>query len=697
MQGSRYRNVISAVALAAGLASAGAVWAGQTASRSAHTVAKAAAGPVAPGGLGKPQLGDFGVDLVGMDKAVAPGDDFYDYVNGAWAKTTAIPSDKSSYGSFDVLADLSETRTHDILEKQKADPASKIGIAYATYLDTAAIEAKGLTPIKPWLDRVKAVSDKEGYAAIAAEADRYGISIPFGVGVGQDSKDPETYIVGIRQSGLGMPDRDYYLKPDAKLAQTKAAYQAHVAKMLSLAGEPDADGRAKAIVDFETQIAQVSWTRIDSRDADKTYNKMTVAQLVQTAPGFDFPAYLKGIGTPVDTVIVAQPTAVTGIARLIGATPVAVLRDQLMLRSLENYADVLPTAFDKERFAFYGTILSGTPEQEVRWKRAVGFTNGALADDVSKLYVAQYFPPATKAAMDTLVRNIIAAMNERIEHLTWMAPETKVKAHAKLAAFTPKIGYPSRWKSYAALTMTPGDAYGNQLRAERWRHEYNIGHLGKPLQRWEWGMTPMTVNAYANFGMVEIVFPAAILQPPFFDPNADPAVNYGGIGAVIGHEMSHHFDDQGAKYDLHGRLTKWWTDADVTRFNALEAKLVAEYNQYEPIPGLHVQGKLTLGENSADLAGLSAAYDAYHRSLNGKPAPVIDGLTGDQRFYMGWAQVWRRNYRDANLRQRLLTDPHSPDTYRANIVRNMDPWYAAFKPADGTKLYLPSDQRVRIW
>ncbi|WP_254606320.1 M13 family metallopeptidase [Sphingomonas bacterium] len=690
---------MSTVAIAAGLAGTGAVLArgGQTAAGRAHTVAKAATGPVQPRGEGKPQMGTFGVDLAGMDKSVLPGDDFYGYVDGTWASTTQIPADKSTYGAFDVLADLSETRTHDILENQKVDPSSKIGIAYAAYSDVPAIEAKGLAPIRPWLDRVKAVANKGAYAMIAAEADRDGVSIPFGVGVGQDSKEPETYIVNIRQSGLGMPDRDYYLKDDPKLAQTRAAYQAHIARMMTLAGEPDADSRAKAIVDFETRIAQVSWTRVDSRDADQTYNKMPVAQLVQAAPGFDFPAYLKGIGTPVDTVIVAQPSAVTGIAKLIADAPIAVLRDQLLLRSLESYADVLPTAFDKERFAFYGTVLSGTPEQEVRWKRAVQFTNGALSDDVSKLYVAQYFPPATKAAMDTLVKNIIAAMNGRIEHLSWMAPETKVKAHAKLAAFTPKIGYPTRWKDYSALTMTPGDAYGNHLRAARWSHEYNIAHLGKPLQRWEWGMTPMTVNAYANFGMVEIVFPAAILQPPFFDPNADPAVNYGGIGAVIGHEMSHHFDDQGAKYDLHGRLTQWWTDADVARFKVLEAKLVAEYDQYEPVPGHKVNGQLTLGENSADLAGLNAAYDAYHRSLGGKPAPVIGGLTGDQRFYLGWAQVWRRNSREASELNRLLTDPHSPNQYRADIVRNMDPWYAAFKPTPTSKLYLTPDQRVRVW
>ena len=640
-----------------------------------------------------PQLGRFGFDEAGMNKAVQPGDDFYGFANGRWSETTAIPADKASYGAFDTLADLSRDRTRGILEAAKGQ---KIGTAYATYLDTAAIDAKGLAPIKPWLDKVKRTT-KANYAAIVAEADRDGVGVPFGTGVGQDAKLPEIYAVGLRQSGLGLPDRDYYLSADPKLAAAKAAYQSHIAKMFTLAGEPNAEARAKAIVDFETQIAQVSWTRIDSRNASKTYNKTAVAELARTAPGFDFVTYLRGIGTPVDTVIVGQPSAITGIARLIGAAPIEVLRDQLLIRSLDGYADVLPSAFDREQFAFYGTVLSGTPQQEERWKRAVSFTSGAVSDEVSKAYVARYFPPETKAAADLLVRNVLAAMGKRIDALDWMAPETKVKAHAKLAAFTPKIGYPDRWRDYSNLTITPGDAFGNQLRANQWRHDYNVRHLGKPLQRWEWGMTPMTVNAYANFGMVEIVFPAAILQPPFFDPKADPAVNYGGIGAVIGHELSHHFDDQGSKYDAKGQLTDWWTPADVAAFNERTGALVRQYDAYEPLPGMHVKGALTLGENTADLAGLSVAYDAYQASLGGRPAPVIDGFTGDQRFYLGWAQVWRRNYREANLRNRLLTDPHSPSQQRTWVVRNLDPWYAAYKPTAGQKLYLAPAQRVRIW
>ena len=643
-----------------------------------------------------PQYGTFGFDEAGMDKSVAPGDDFYAYANGTWAKNTPIPADESNYGAFNVLADQSRTQTRGILEAAKADPNSKIGTAYATYLDTAAIDAAGLKPIQPWLAKIKA-TDKAGYAALVAEADRNGVGVPFGSGVGQDSKAPDTYTVNLRQSGLGLPDRDYYISADPKLAEAKAAYRTHIAKMLTLAGEANADTRAAAIVDFETEIAKVSWTRIDSRDADKTYNKMAVADLVKSAPGFDFVTYFKDVGTPVDTLIVAQPTAVTGIARLVGAAPIAALRDQLLIRSLDGFAHVLPRAFDAEQFAFYGTTLNGTPQQQERWKRGVDWTQGALTDDVSKLYVAKYFPPATKAAADALVKNVIAAMNRRIDKLDWMAPETKVKAHAKLAAFTPRIGYPDKWRDYSALRIAKGDAFGNELRANQWSHDYNIGKLGKPIYRWEWGMTPMTVNAQANFGLVAITFPAAILQPPFFDPKADPAVNYGGIGAVIGHEMSHHFDDQGAKFDAKGRLVQWWTDKDVAAFKARTDALAAEYDAYEPLPGMHVKGALTLGENTADLAGLTASYDAYHASLNGKPAPVIDGFTGDQRFYLGWAQVWRRNYREANLRQRLLTDPHSPSEQRSWIVRNLDPWYAAYKPKPGQKLYLSEDQRVRIW
>lgn len=659
-------------------------------SQAAIAVAPAVAAP-------RPEIGNYGFDEAGMEKSIAPGDDFYGFANGTWARTTPIPSDKSNYGAFNVIDDLSKQRTQEILEAAKNDPNSKIGIAYATYLDTAAIDAKGLAPIQPWLDQIKAVKAKSGLAALYAQADRNGVQGLFGSYVGQDDKNPEVYALNLFQGGLGMPDRDYYLSKEAKLVEARTAYEKHLANVLTLAGEPNAAVRARAIVAFETKIAQAHWTRIESRDANKTYNMMTVADLARKAPGFDFKGFFAGIGAPVTSVIVAQPSAVTGIAKLVQATPIAVLKDQLLVRSLDNFADVLPSAFDKEQFAFYGTTLSGTPEQQVRWKRAVEFTTGAVSDEVSKAYVAKYFPPATKAAADDLVKNVIAAMGRRIDQLDWMAPETKTKAHAKLAAFTPKIGYPDRWHDYSNLQIVAGDAYGNNVRANNWAHEDQVSKLGQPIRRWEWGMTPMEVNAYANFGMVEIVFPAAILQPPFFDPNADPAINYGGIGAVIGHELSHHFDDQGAKYNAEGRLTDWWTPADVAAFKKRTDALVAQYDQYEPLPGMHVKGALTLGENVADLAGLTVAYDAYRHSLNGEDAPVLDGTSGDQRFYLGWAQVWRRNYREANLRQRLLTDSHSPSQQRAWVVRNLDPWYSAFAPVPGNKLFLTPEQRVRIW
>jgi len=645
----------------------------------------------------KPEYGAFGIDAAGMNTGVQPGDDFYEYANGTWAKNTAIPADKSNYGMFTVLDDLSRQRTRELIENSAKDPNSKIGNAYASFLDTAAIESKGLAPFEPWLNKIRAVKSKAQLDEIYAEADRLSIGGPFGAFVGQDDKAPESYALTMFQSGLGMPDRDYYLSSDAKLTETRAKYLQHLTNVLNLAGETNAAARAKAILDLETKIARVHWTKTDSRDATKTYNKMTVAELQKRAPGFDFASLFRGIGVNVESLIVSQPSAITGEAAIIAKAPISVLKDQLLVQSIDGYSAYLPSAFDKETFSFYGQTLNGTPEQEARWKRGVDFTTNVLGDDVSQLYVAKYFPPETKAAADQLVKNVIAAMDRRIDKLEWMAPETRVKAHAKLAAFTPKIGYPSQWRDMGGLQIDRNDAIGNAMRSAEFEHAYNVGKLGGAMRRWEWGMTPMTINAYANFGMVEIVFPAAILQPPFFDPNADPAVNYGGIGAVIGHELSHHFDDQGAKYDSTGKLIDWWTPGDTKAFTSRLDKLEQQYNAYEPLPGKHVNGKLTMGENVADLAGLTVAHDAYVASLGGKEPPVIDGMTADQRFYLGWAQVWRRNYREPNLLQRLLTDPHSPSPQRTDIVRNMDPWYPAFNVQQGQKLYLAPADRVRIW
>ena len=659
--------------------------------------APAPSAPVSAATEGKPQYGTFGFDTAGMDRSVAPGDNFFDYANGTWAKNTPIPPDKARYGLFNVLDDLSKERTRGIIEEQTKNPNSKIGNAYLSFMDEAAVEAKGLTPLDPWLKKVRATNTKAQLVKLYSDADRLSIQIPFRMFVGQDRKASDRYALNVIQGGLGMPDRDYYLSSDPKQVETKAKYLQHLTNMLTLAGEPNAAARAQAIVGFEIKIAQVHWTRAQSRDALKTYNKMTLAQVRKFAPGFDFPLLLKDAGANVGYVVVAQPSAFKGISSLLGSTPLPVLRDQLLVRSLDSYASYLPKKFDQERFAFYGTVLSGTPQQEPRWRRAVDFTVNTMGDDVSRLYVAKYFPPATKAAADQLVHNLIAAMDRRIDKLDWMSAATKAKAHAKLAAFTPQIGYPTQWRDMSGLAIDRNDLLGNAMRSAQFEYNYELGKLGSPIRRWEWGMRTMTINAYSSPTMVEIVFPAAILQPPFFDPNADPAVNYGGIGAVIGHEMSHQFDDQGAKYDLHGNLVDWWTPADAKNFQGRLDQYERQINSYEPLPGMHVNGKLTMGENVADLAGLTVAHDAYIASLNGAQPPVIDGMTADQRFYLGWAQVWRCKDREPALRQQLLTDPHSPCPVRTDVVRNMDPWYSAFGAQPGQKLYLAPTDRVRIW
>lgn len=647
---------------------------------------------------GKPAYGSFGFDTQGMDKTVKPGDDFYAFANGGWAKNTPIPADRSNFGMFTVLDELSMSRSRAILDKAAEQPGSRIGDLYASFMDEKAIETAGIAPLKPMLESIAALPDKAAVAAKMGDLVRQGISSPFAVYVDQDDKNPDAYIAILRQGGLGMPDRDYYLKDDAALAKTRNEYKAYLARLLTLAGEQQADERAARIVAFETGLAQIHWTKVDSRDSTKTYNKWSRADFDAKAGGFDWGDYLKAAGLDQQQqFLVGQPSAFAGTAKAIEAAPLGVLKDYLLVAALNAYAPYLSKPFVEAEFGFNQTVLSGTPENSDRWKRGVTLVKNLVGEDLGQEYVKLHFTPETKAAADELVRNVIAAMGRRIDALSWMSPDTKVKARAKLAAFTPKIGYPSKWRDYSALKIDRSDLVGNAMRGNAFEWQHNLDKLGKPIDRTEWHMTPMEINAYANFGMNEIVFPAAILQPPFFDPNADPAVNYGGIGAVIGHEISHHFDDQGAKYDMHGRLSDWWTEEDVKKFAALTDRIVKQYDAYEPLPGLHVQGALTQGENIADLAGLTVAHEAYMMSLGGKPAPVIDGYTGDQRFYLGWAQVWRRSYREANLRQRLLTDPHSPSIQRAWVVRNLDPFYSAYKVQPGERLYLSPQDRVRIW
>ncbi|MBL8647536.1 MAG: M13 family peptidase [Sphingosinicella sp.] len=654
----------------------------------------------------KPEIGSWGFDEAGMDRGIAAGEDFTGFAGGTYLRNLEIPADRSNYGMFTKLRDLSQERTRTIIEGAAASQAGKgsvgqkVGDYYASFLDEAAIEAKGMTPVKAELDAVAGISSKAAFAAALGEALRsYGPS-PFLYYINQDEKAPDRYVPVFYQGGIGLPDRDYYLVDNPAYVEARAKYKAHIARMFVLSGvsASEAAKKAAAIYDLEHKFAEVHWTVVDSRDSDKAYNKWNKADFAAKAPGFDWNAFFAaaGLGSQSES-IVSQPSSFAGMAKIMGEADMATLRDWLAFKTLKDAAPLLPKAFVDENFAFEGTTLSGTPEIQPRWKRGVDSVNSALGEAVGELYVARYFTPEAKAQADALVRNLIAAMDARIANLSWMTPETKVKARAKLAAFKPKIGYPVKWIDYSALKIESGDAFGNAKRAAAFEYDRNLAKLGKPIDHDEWFMTPQTVNAYANPTMNEVVFPAAILQPPFFDPNADPAVNYGAIGAVIGHEITHHFDDQGRKYDPTGKLADWWTPEDVKRFKVYTDQVVAQYGAYEPLPGAHINGELTLGENIADIAGLTVAYDAYKASLGGKPAPVVGGFSGDQRFFLGYSQIWRQKYRDAQLQQQLATDPHTPGNWRPTAVRNLDAWYRAFGAKPGQKLYLPEDQRIRIW
>ncbi|CAN5455757.1 M13 family metallopeptidase [soil metagenome] len=673
----------------------------------AQTAPDSAAPDTSAARLATPKYGDFGFDTAGMDRTVAPGDDFYHFSNGQWEKATAIPADRSNYGLFTVLDELSQARTVDILQHAASTPNSKIGNLYVSYLDAKTADAKGISPLKPQLAAIAAIKDKAGIMAalggtrtwdpegLYGEVNTLG---PVKMLVQLDDKNPDQPIVAVRQGNLFLPDRDYYLESDAKMAEARQAAGAYLGTLFTLAGQKNGAARAQAILDLEAKFAKAQWTRTESRDADKTYNIWTRADFTKQAPDVDWTAFLNKAGfNGEQRFLVAQPSAIAGAAKIIAETPLPVLKDYLWALSVDDAALYLSKPFVDARFAFREKALNGTPIDQPRWKRGVTLVKTALSDDLGKVYVEKWFPPETKAAAEKLIANILAAWKPRLEKLSWMAPETKAKALQKLAAFTPKIGYPEKWRDYADVQVARGDLWGNVQRARAATWTFNAAKLGKPADRGEWQMTPMEINAYANPVWNEIVFPAAILQAPFFDPKADPAVNYGGIGAVIGHELSHHFDDQGRKYDATGRLAEWWTPQDVTRFSALTDKLVKQYDAYEPLPGTHMNGSLTLGENMADLAGLTVAYDAYKLSLAGKPAPTIGGFSGDQRFYLGWAQVWRRSYRENNLLQRLKTDPHAPSPQRSAVVRNLDPWYGAFSPGADQKLYLPPADRIRIW
>ena len=681
------RNILCLLAASTAIAACTTTEVAETPEASEAVVTEAAA---------QPQIGAFGFDLVGMDRSVDPGDNFYRFANGEWERVTEIPADRSNYGMFTLLDDLSKQRSRAILEE--AAPDSRIGAFYASFMDEAAVNAAGLAPIRPLIEEIEGIGSREAWATELGQLFRQGITGPFGGYVATDDRIPTEMIMRLTQSGLGLPDRDYYLRDDPSLVEKRNAYRDYLGRLLTLAGESGAAERAAAVLALESRIADVHWTRVDSRDDEKTYNKRSLTQLASEAPGFDWSRFFQEVGIADQAnVLVSQPSAFTGSARIIAETPLPVLKDYLLLRALDSYAPYLSSQFVDTHFAFRGTVLNGTPENEPRWKRGVSLVTLMIPDDISRIYVARHFPPEAKAAADRLVGNLIAAMDQRLANLSWMAPETRTRARAKLAALTPKSGYPDSRRDSSSVAVSRDNLIQNIANATRFEYQRQLDKLGEPVDRSEWFMTPMEINAYAYTSWNEIVFPAAILQPPFFDPNADDAINYGGIGAVIGHEISHHFDDQGSKYDQSGALNEWWTPQDRERFNALTAQLVAQYDLYEPLPGHRVQGQLTLGENIADLAGLTVAYDAYRLSLGGSPAPVLAGFSGDERFYLGWAQIWRRKYREANLLQRLLTDPHSPSEQRVAVVRNLDPWYGAYEVTADDTLYLPPERRVRIW
>ena len=638
-----------------------------------------------------------GFDVSGMDRSVAPGADFFGYANGAWDRRTPIPADRSSVGTIGQLDDRSRTQVHAILDELARTPASRAGTAYRAFLDQDRIDRLGMAPAMPWLATLRAVATPDGYWAAAAQAGRRGVELPIAFAVEPDDGDPGQYALTLSQGVLGMPDRDYYLADAPTMRQARAAYREYLIRTLRIAGIATPQNAADAVIALETAIAAKQWLAADSRDASRTYNAMPVASLDAGRSRYRVAALVRALGYRTTRVIVRQPDAVVATLRLIDAAPVATLRAMLIARTLHRYADMLPAEVRAADFAFYGQAIDGIDSPEPRWRRAVAFVLDAVPDEVSKIYVARHFAPATRIAAEAMVRNLVAAFGRRIDALDWMTPETKIRAHRKLAAFHAQIGYPDRWHDYAGLTMRGGDAFGNAVRANNFHHDWEAAKIGRPIYRWEWSATPMTVDAFANYPKVAITFPAAILQPPFFDPAIDPAVNYGGIGASIAHEMTHQFDDQGAKYDEQGRLASWWSAADRAAFAKRTAVLAAQFDRYEPSPGLHVNGALTLGENIADLGGLTIAYDAYRAALGGKEAPVIDGLSGDQRFFLGWAQIWRLKYRDADLRRRLLTNPHAPAAQRVWTARNMEAWVRAFgvKPSD--TLYLAPAARAAIW
>ncbi|MBN8432458.1 M13 family metallopeptidase [Microbulbifer salipaludis] len=671
-------------------------------SQSENPEAKSTQGVTEAAAVQTAELGS-GIDLSAMDTSVRPQDDFYTYVNGNWLKNTEIPADKSRWGGFSILRDKAMEEVKALImeagEHANSAAAKQIGALYNSYMNEELIEKKGLSAIAGELAKVDAIQSRKDLSDFFAYADTVGYNVPFGGTIYQDLKQVENYITFMWQAGLGLPDRDYYFDDSEKGQKLQQAYREYLVKMQSIAGLENAEESADAVYALEKSLAEHHRTRVDNRDPERYYNKKTLADLKTMMPAIEWDSYLqKAHLENAQEFIVGQPEYLEAANTIIAETDLATWKRYLKLKVLSAAAPYMHIEIAQANFDFYSTTIRGVEQMEPRWKRAVQFVNGSVGELVGQRYVEKYFPPEAKARMVKLVDNLKAAYRESIESLSWMSEDTKQEALTKLANFTTKIGYPDKWRDYSALEVKADDLVGNAIAATLFETMHERDKLGKPLDRGAWGMSPQTVNAYYNPAMNEIVFPAAILQPPFFNMNADDAVNYGGIGGVIGHEIGHGFDDKGSKFDGKGYLNNWWTDSDRNNFEQLTGKLVAQYNGFEPIEGEHVNGELTLGENIGDLSGLGIAYKAYKMSLNGEEAPEIDGFTGDQRVFLGWAQVWRSKMRDEALSERLKTDPHSPAEYRVQgVLPNIEAFYSAFDVKEGDGMYLPEEERVVIW
>ena len=647
-----------------------------------------------------------GLDSTTFDKAVRPQDDLFRHVNGGWLTKTEIPSDRPVYGTFIQLDEKAEANLYALIEelagnkdKKPGSTAQQVGDFYAGFMDEATLSTLGAEPLKPRLAEVDAIADTRALAETLGRLSVIGLPGPIGGYIEADAGDPTQMALYLFQGGTALPDRDYYLKDDAKFTNIRAKYVDYLTKVFTLAGRPNAAEDAKTVLALETELARIQWTQVESRDAVKTYNKYPVQKVIADMPGFDWVAWAKPQGIDKATEwVISQPSFFKSFAEMVPKTPLATWKAWMAAQVITMNASYLSKPFDEARFEFFSKTLSGQQQQRQRWKRGVQLVNSSMGEALGQLYVQKFFPAASKARMEKMIANLLEAYRQSITNLEWMTPDTRKEALAKLAKFSPKIAYPNKWRDYSKLQVKGGDLVGTVERANRLETEYQIGKLGKPVDRDEWLMTPQTVNAYYNPVKNEIVFPAAVLQPPFFDLTADDAVNYGAIGAVIGHEIGHGFDDQGRRFDGDGKLRDWWKPEDEAEFQKRAKLLVEQFNGFSPAPGLKINGELTLGENIGDLGGLSIAYQAYKLSLAGKPAPVIDGFTGDQRFFMGWAQAWASKQRDDAMRQQVMTNAHAPDMYRANgTVRNVPEFYATFGVKEGDKLYLAPEQRATIW